>query len=104
MAGSIIEQDLVVDGNISSKEGAVIVRGKVKGDIAAKSVDVASGGQVEGAVSAESVNVEGRQSDSIKCNELSLGSTSQVNSKVTAQTMTSVKGGKLVGEVQITGG
>ena len=38
------------------------------------------------------------------CNELSLGATSQVNSKVTAQTMTSVKGGKLVGEVQITGG
>ena len=104
MSGSVIEEDLVVDGNITSTEGAVSVKGKVKGDIAAKSVDVASGGQVDGSVTADHVNIHGRQSGSVKCVELSLGAASEVKSKITAQTMSSEKGARLVGEVQITGG
>ena len=103
MSGSVIESDLTVDGNIESTEGEVSVKGRVKGDIKAKSVAVAGEGQVDGAVTADNVSIEGKQSGSVTCSELSLGSTSLVNSKVTAKTMTSVKGARLVGEVQITG-
>jgi len=104
MAGSVIEKDLVVDGNISSAGGAISVKGRVKGDIAAQSVHVEGGGNVDGAVSADVVTISGNQSGSVKCKELSLGATSEVKSQVTAQTMTSEKGAKLVGEVRITGG
>ena len=104
MSGTVIEKDLTVDGNIKSSDGNVIVKGKVTGDIAAKSVDVAEGGQVDGSVSADVVSIKGRQSGSVKCVELSLGATSEVKSKITAQTMSSEKGARLVGEVQITGG
>lgn len=103
MAGTIIESDLVVDGNITSPEGIINVKGKVTGDISAKSVDVADGGQVNGAVTASLVGIQGSQSGSVKCDELTLGATSQVNSQVTAKTMISEKGAKLVGEVKITG-
>lgn len=104
MSGSVIEKDLTVDGNVVSSDGTINVKGSVKGDIKAKSVDVAEGGTVDGAVEADRVNIQGRQSGSVKCSELALGATSEVRSKITAQTMSSEKGAKLVGEVQITGG
>lgn len=104
MPASVIGEDLVIEGNLTSSEGTVNIKGRVTGDITAKSVDVASGGEVKGAVSADMVNIQGRQSGSVKCKELSLGATSEVQSQVTAQTMSSEKGAKLVGEVRITGG
>ena len=103
MAGTVIETDLVVDGNMSSPEGAIAVKGKVTGDIAARTLDVANGGTVAGAVKADSVSIQGMQSGSVQCAELSLGATSQVNSKVIAKTMVSEKGAQIVGEVKITG-
>jgi len=103
MAGTIIETDLVVDGNMSSPQGAISIKGKVTGDINAKSLDVANMGTVNGAVDAETVAIQGTQSGSVKCSELSLGSTSHVSSKVTAKTMVSEKGAKIMGEVKITG-
>jgi cytoskeletal protein CcmA (bactofilin family) len=103
MSGTVIESDLVIDGNLSSPSGTVCVKGKVSGDITAQSVDVSSTGQVDGALKADSVSVKGRQSGAISCTELSLGSTSEVRSEVTAKTMSSEKGARLVGEVRITG-
>ncbi|MEL7117484.1 MAG: polymer-forming cytoskeletal protein [Pseudomonadota bacterium] len=103
MAGTVIETDLVVDGNMSAPEGIINIKGKVTGDIAAKSLDVANGGTVSGAVKADVVSIKGTQSGSVQCGELSLGATSQVSSKVTAKTMVSEKGAKIVGEVKITG-
>jgi len=103
MAGTIIESDLVVDGNMSSPEGTISVKGKVTGDIDAKSLDVAGSGQVSGSVKANHVSIQGMQSGSLECSELSLGATSQVSSKIVAKTMVSEKGAKVVGEVKITG-
>jgi cytoskeletal protein CcmA (bactofilin family) len=103
MSNSVIEEDLVVDGNITSQDGTVAVKGRVTGDIVAKSVDVHVSGQVNGAVSADTVNIQGRQSGRIKCSELSLQKHSEVKADVTAQTMSSEKGARLVGKVQITG-
>ena len=103
MTASVIESDLTIDGNIVSKEGTVSVKGRVKGDIQAKTVDVAGEGTVDGAVTADTVKIDGKQTGSVSCTELSLGATSHVSSKVTAKTMTSVKGARLTGEVQITG-
>lgn len=104
MSATVIETDLVVQGNMTAADGVVTVKGKVAGDITARSVDVAAGGNVEGAVTADNVSIEGNQSGSVKCTELTLGATSEVNSQVTAKTMVSEKGSKLVGEVRISGG
>lgn len=104
MSVTIIETDLVVDGNMSSPQGTINIKGKVTGDISAKSLDVADGGTVSGAVDAETVSIQGTQSGSVKCAELALGPTSHVNSKVIAKTMVSEKGAQIVGEVKITGG
>ena len=103
MPNSVIEEDLIVDGNIEAKEGSVAVKGRVTGDIAARAIEVLEGGQVKGAMSAESVSILGTHAGSISCDELSLHSTSDVKSDVTAKRMSSEKGAKLVGKVQITG-
>lgn len=103
MAGTVIESDLTVDGNMSSPEGNINIKGKVTGDIDAKALDVAGGGSVSGSVKADTVTIQGTQSGSVQCGELSLGATSQVSSKIVARTMVSEKGAKLVGEVKITG-
>lgn len=104
MTRSVIEEDLVIDGNITSQDGDIEVKGRVTGDITARSVDVHANGSVQGAIAADTVRIGGRQSGRIKCDELSLDKSAEVKADITAQTLTSEKGARLVGKVQITGG
>lgn len=104
MTRSVIEEDLAIDGNITTADGDVEVKGRVTGDITARSVDVQASGSVQGAIAADTVRIGGRQSGRIKCAELSLEQNAEVKSDVTAQTLTSERGARLIGKVQITGG
>ncbi|MDH5529796.1 MAG: polymer-forming cytoskeletal protein [Paracoccaceae bacterium] len=103
MSRTVIEEDLTVTGSITSASGDVAVKGRVTGDITAKTVDIQLSGEVKGGIDAESVNVQGKQSGQIKCAELSLEKTANVKSDVVAQSLSSEKGAKLVGKVQVTG-
>lgn len=103
MTRSVIEEDLTIEGNVTSKEGEVDVKGKVAGDVEARAVDVHPGGRVDGAIAAETVTIQGAQSGRIKCTELSLVKSADVKADVTARTLISEKGARLVGKVQITG-
>jgi cytoskeletal protein CcmA (bactofilin family) len=103
MTRSVIEEDLTIEGNVTSKEGEIDVKGKVTGDVDARAVDVHPGGRVDGAISAEAVTIQGAQSGRIKCTELSLVKTADVKADVAARTLVSEKGARLVGKVQITG-
>lgn len=103
MTRSVIEEDLTIEGNITSKEGEIEVKGRVMGDMAARSVDIHPGGRVEGAIEAETVRIQGGQSGRIKCGELSLDKDADVKADVAARTLISEKGAKLAGTVQITG-
>ena len=104
MTKSIIEEDLSIDGNITAKDGDIDVKGKVKGDINARSVSVLVTGQVNGAITAQSVTLQGKHSGSIDCTELSLEKSADVKADAKAQTLTSEKGARIVGKLQITGG
>ena len=103
VASSIIEEDLTIEGNISSDEGTIDVKGRVTGDVAAQSVIVQVGGSVEGALSAITVTIEGRHKGHLQCDNLKLASTSQVQADITAKTMTAESGAKVAGKVEITG-
>ncbi|MFZ1728213.1 MAG: polymer-forming cytoskeletal protein [Albidovulum sp.] len=103
MSRTVIEEDLTVTGNITSASGDVAVKGRVTGDIKAKSVDIQLSGDVTGAIDADLVNVQGKQSGRIKCAELSLEKSADVKSDVVAQSLSSEKGARLVGKVQVTG-
>jgi cytoskeletal protein CcmA (bactofilin family) len=103
MSRTEISEDLTIDGNITSDGGEVTVKGSVNGDVSARSVDIQAAGQVNGAITADMVTITGRQSGRIKCSELALQKNAEVKADVTAQTMSSEKGARLVGRVQITG-
>ncbi|HQU67843.1 MAG TPA: polymer-forming cytoskeletal protein [Albidovulum sp.] len=103
MTKSVIEEDLIIDGNITSKDGDIDVKGRVKGDISAKGVSVSSNGEVTGAISAGAVRIQGRHTGQIECTELALEKNAEVKADVKAQTLSSEKGARLVGKVQITG-
>lgn len=103
MSNSVFEEDVVVEGNITSKEGSVEVKGQITGDVSARSVTVHQTGTVDGAVKADMVAIQGRQSGSIACDELTLDATADVKSDVNAKAMMSHKGAKVVGKMQITG-
>jgi cytoskeletal protein CcmA (bactofilin family) len=104
MSRTVIEEDLTIDGNLTSEDGDLTVKGRVTGDITARSIDVHATGQVNGAISAADVIIQGKQSGRIKCVELSLQKDAEVKADVIAQTLSSEKGARLVGKVQITGG
>ncbi len=103
LASSIIEEDLKIEGNISSSEGSVEVKGSVVGDVAAEEITIQPSGSIDGALSAKKICIEGKLKGSLKCDDLKLVSTSLVQADVVAQTMTTESGAKVVGKVEITG-
>lgn len=103
MTKSVIEEDLIIDGNVTSEDGDIEVKGRVNGDIAGKSVAVHAHGEVTGALVAGAVRIQGRHTGRIDCTELALEKNAEVKADVKAQTLSSEKGARLVGKVQITG-
>ncbi len=103
MTRSLIEEDLTIEGHITARDGDVDVKGRVTGDISARSLEIHAAGSVQGAISATLVTVRGRHSGRIDCEELALASTAEVSADVKAQTLSSEKGARLSGKVQISG-
>ncbi|MEX0349386.1 MAG: polymer-forming cytoskeletal protein [Paracoccaceae bacterium] len=103
MASSIIEENLTVEGNISSDGGSVEVKGRVVGDVDAQAITVQLKGSVDGALSAKMITVEGKHSGSLKCEDLKIASSSQVQADIVAESMATESGAKVVGNINITG-
>lgn len=103
MPRSIIEEDLTIEGNISSSEGTVNVKGCVVGDVVAETITVDISGSVDGALSAKKIMVDGRHRGSLTCDYLKLASTSQVEADIKVREMEMESGAKVKGEVDITG-
>ena len=100
---SIIEEDLMIEGNIRSSEGSVDIKGRVVGDVTAEMITVQLSGSVDGAMSATKIAVEGSHTGSLKCDDLKLASTSQVRADVVAKVMATESGAKVKGKIDITG-
>lgn len=103
MTSSIIEEDLTIEGKITSSEGSIEVKGNVTGDVTAEGIIIQPNGSIDGALSAKKISVEGRLKGNLKCDDLKLASTSNVQADVLAQTMTIESGAKILGKVKITG-
>ncbi|MFU8866234.1 MAG: bactofilin family protein [Rhodobacterales bacterium] len=97
MPSSIIEEDLIIEGNLSSSEGSVDVKGRVVGDVRAETIKVHVSGSVDGALSANKITVEGNHNGSLSCDYLKLASTSQVEADVVAKEMETDSGAKVKG-------
>ena len=100
---SVIEEDLTIEGNIRSSEGSVDINGRVVGDVSAEIIAVQLSGSVDGAMSATKIAVEGSHTGSLKCDDLKLASTSQVQADVVAKVMATESGAKVKGKIDITG-
>lgn len=103
MPSSIIEEDLTIEGNVSSNGGSVDVKGRVVGDVSAETITVQVGGSVDGAMSAKKIAIEGNHKGSLSCDDLKLASTSQIQADVVAKAMETESGAKVKGKVDITG-
>ncbi|MGZ2259067.1 bactofilin family protein [Roseobacter sp. A03A-229] len=104
MADSIIEEDMKIEGNVTSSKGSIEVKGIVVGDVTAEALVVLQSGSIDGALSAKTIAIEGKHKGSLKCDDLTFAASSHVQADVTAQTMTTESGAKVVGKVNITGG
>jgi len=101
--GSIIEEDLMIEGNIRSSGGSVDVKGHVVGDVSAETITIRISGSAGGAMSATNIEVEGSHTGSLKCDDLKLAKTAQVQADVVAKVMTTESGAKVMGNIDITG-
>ncbi|MBM1220119.1 polymer-forming cytoskeletal protein [Ponticoccus sp. SC2-23] len=103
MTKSIISEDLTVTGDITGS-GLIEVQGTVRGDIKSQAVDILNGGQVEGAVTADTAHVRGVLKGSLSADSVDLYADATVDADVSAGTMSSEKGARVVGKVDIGGG
>ncbi|MDJ0858792.1 MAG: polymer-forming cytoskeletal protein [Dinoroseobacter sp.] len=104
MSGTVIQEDLTVQGNMTAKDGSISISGKVTGDIDSKSIDILSAGNVKGRISAGDVKISGSLEGSVKCASLTLGEKSDVKADIAAETMTMSSGAKIKGQVETRGG
>lgn len=103
MAGSIVEDDLTIEGNVKSSEGSVEVKGKVIGDLTAAMVTVYADGFIDGELSAREVDIKGELRGGIRCGDLRLGSSSVVKADISARSMSTESGARVEGRVKISG-
>ena len=103
LPSSIIEEDLIIEGDVSSSEGSVVIKGRVVGDVSAEAITVQVSGSVDGALSAKKIAIEGKHKGSLSCEYLKLASTSQVQADIVAMEMETESGATLKGKVKITG-
>ena len=100
---SVIEEDLTLEGDVKSKEGTIEVKGKVLGNVAAASVLLYQSGTISGAVTATSVSLEGRYQGTLKCDDLRVAATSNVEGDFSASTIKTESGAIFVGKVNVSG-
>jgi cytoskeletal protein CcmA (bactofilin family) len=100
---SIIEEDLMIEGNIRSSEGSVDIKGRVIVDVSVEMITIQLSGSVDGAMSATKIVVVGSHTGSLKCDDLKLASTSRVQADVVAKVMATENGAKVRGKIDITG-
>lgn len=103
MPNSIIEEGLTIEGNVSSSDGSVDIKGRVVGDVSAKKITVQLSGSVNGVLSGERIVIEGKHKGSLNCDDLRLASTSQVQADVVAKEMEMEGGAKVNGKIDIKG-
>ncbi len=101
MSGTVIQEDLTIEGNLTARDGTVSVSGKVVGDIDASVVEILSSGHVKGRVTAVSVTISGALEGGVKCSELILEEKSELKADVTAKTMSMSSGAKVHGKVAV---
>ena len=101
MSGTVIQEDLTIEGNLTAKDGTVSISGKVVGDIDANVVEILSSGHVKGGVAAVNVTISGALEGSVKCSELTLEEKSELKADVSAKTMSMSSGAKVHGKVAV---
>lgn len=104
MAGTVIQEDLTIDGKLTTKEGTVSISGRVTGDVVATSIEILSPGKVQGELSANDVAISGSLAGSVKCKSLALEEKSDVKADVSAETMKMSSGAKIKGHIDAQGG
>lgn len=103
MRHAVIGEDLTIEGDVIAKESRIEVLGLITGDLTAHAVEVQESGRVAGTVSAEEVDVRGTLTGNVNCSEISLHETARVESDIKTKFMTSVKGARLTGKLQVSG-
>lgn len=96
---SIIEKDLFVEGNVTSK-GRMIIRGVVKGFLRAEEAVIANGGALYGEVEASKLTVAGLFEGEMKrVEELLVLSTGKCIGKIVCDNLTVERGGTLNADI-----
>ena len=96
---SILAQDLVVDGDVTSS-GPIEIQGKVVGSLRAPEITVAGSGRVEGSVVAHDLVVLGAVSGMISARNVQLASSAVVQADVTHEQIAIEAGAELEGRLQ----
>ena len=102
MSKSTISEELTITGDITGT-GTIEVQGTVKGDIKSQSVDILTGGRVEGNITADTAHVRGHLKGSLEAKSVDLYSQANVDADVTAGELSSEKGARVTGKVDIGG-
>lgn len=103
MRNAVIGEDLTIEGDVIAKESRVEVMGLITGDLTAQAVEVLENGRITGTVSAQEVAVRGTLTGNVTCSEISLYETARVELNITTKHMTSVKGARISGKLQVSG-
>ena len=97
--GSLISDDLVVDGIISAK-GAVEIRGQVNGDVEGKDVVVGTQAKVRGDIRGSRIEINGSVEGDISGSDVFLSPDARVTGAITYRDLTVQSGATMNGQMR----
>ena len=103
MSGSVIEEDLAIEGNLVAEDGNVSIKGSVGGDVTAKLVDIQQSGTVTGTIRAAEVKIAGKLKGSVQCGGLTLAVGSITEADVKTDTLSVEAGARIAGRIKSEG-
>ena len=98
-AGSVISDDLVVEGVVAAK-GAVDIRGQVNGDVEGQEVAVGSRAQIRGDIRGGRIRIDGSVEGDIAGGEVSLSPDAHVKGSISYRDLTVQSGATVNGQVR----
>ena len=97
--GSVIADDLVVDGIVAAK-GAVDIRGQVNGDVEGQAVVISAQAKVRGDIRGGAIEVDGSVEGDIAGGEVSLSPDAHVKGSISYRDLTVQSGATVNGQVR----
>ena len=91
---TIIQEDIIIDGNIFEKED-ILINGKINGNLKAENIEIDSKAKIDGDINSKETILSGNLKGNIESDKVHISSTAVIEGSIKQKTLSIDEGAKL---------